>query len=217
MYIFLSFITENCNISPDKLLQKALSTASRVRRDCSKGCLQTFTDETIKVLRNKLWTLNFKGRFECALDKLAESKGDSKARMFFTDGGRAVCSNCFRKLYRLNKNFYYKACRQYKFGAVSVGFRSARRISQVTMDCIRWIKSYAYFHGDKMPDKKLILLPYKTRKTTLYLQYVSEQTEDMKVSASKANFFSLWKHKFRHLKIKKVSVLVENFVLLKKI
>lgn len=92
-----------------------------------------------------------------------------------------------------------------KAGKCASGYKKGRGTGRATDDAIVWLKDYAFYHADRMPDSKDMMLPYKTRKLDIYNKYLDEKTESMQCAVSKTTFFELWSKRFKNLKIKRVS------------
>lgn len=138
-------------------------------------------------------------------DKYIEAEIVKGKPYFIVRRGKMACSNCFRNLYFLNKNFYYKWISKFEKGAVSYGYRKGRSQSKAKDDAMLWLEDYGKYRGDLMPDKEITMLPYKTRKVDVHTRYTDEVIEMKKPSISKTGFYTLWRENFRYLKIKKVS------------
>ena len=172
---------------------------------CKHRCLNLFTNEDYINIRNTFWLKDYQRRFEYLIDKFGESTSVGSTTFFFVDKGRRVCGTCFRMATNMDKSFYYLVRKKFLSGACATAFENRRGESVASRDCVRWIQSYAFYHGDRMPDKRIILLPYKTRKTTLYELYVAEMYEKSRYSVAKSTFFTIWKTRFScTLKIKQV-------------
>lgn len=189
------------------LLERAMSTSIecfRQRNTCRRKCLSDISIDFIKESRYRVWTKNYQQRVEWFSDKFIDAEFDEEKPLFFISKGNTVCGQCFRSLYKLNKNFYYKWIVKFEEGAVSSGFQKGRPVSKAKEDVVLWLHDYAKYRGDLMPDKEIIMLPYKTRKIDVYNLYVNEMTDKLLVSVSPATFYQMWKREFKNLKIKKV-------------
>ena len=78
--------------------------------------------------------------------------------------------------------------------------KKERSQSEGTVEAITWLESYASLYGDRMPDRKEVLLPLKTQKRNVYQLYSKETRQPV----SSSTFDSVWSNHFSHLKIKKV-------------
>ena len=162
----------------------------------------------IRDARYRYWTKRFENRVECFFDKLSESKMQSGSRNCFVDGGREICGFCFRSYYKINKNFYYKYLKKCGQGARSNGLQNSRSFSKATENTISWLKNYAYYHADRMPDSEDLMLPYKTRKTEVYRSYCDDMIENLKPTVCRSTFFDTWTREFKRLKIKQVLLIL---------
>ncbi|XP_071152358.1 uncharacterized protein [Mytilus edulis] len=190
------------------LLEKALSTSIECLRNknmCRKRCLNGLSLEFIREARYRIWTKNYQQRVEWFSDKFIDADFDAEKPLFFVNKGKTVCGQCFRSLYKVNKNFYYKWIEKFCNGAISSGYIKGRPVSKAKEDTVLWLQDYAKYRGDFMPDRDITMLPYKTRKIDVYNLYVNEMTEKLTISVSKATFYHMWKNEFRILKIKKTN------------
>ena len=114
-----------------------------------------------------------------------------------------MCRNAFSKLLRINKNRLTALKKKAIYGAVTNAGCSQKTASVKLTEAISWLEQYATLYGDRMPDLKKVMLPYKTEKFAVFLKY----RQETKNSVSKSSFYSVWKDYFPHLKIKEVSFL----------
>ncbi|XP_053403787.1 uncharacterized protein LOC123534087 [Mercenaria mercenaria] len=158
-------------------------------------------------MRNKFWTKPFENRVEWFMDKVVESV-DSSGRVkwlsFVIEGGKKVCGTCFRKLYRIDKNFYYKYLKKAQQGKQSASVRYTRSYSESRNLADTWLDCYAFYHADRMPDTGVLMLPYRTRKIDIYNLYKNEMTDQFKYPVSKSLFYNIWNRK-KNLKIKQTN------------
>ena len=190
-----------------KLLAKALQSASKCENLgslCARKCLQYIVTPEVKNSRYKVWTKTFEDRVQWFYDKLSESKLSDGHLYFTVEGGNKACGKCFMKLHYLDKNFYYTYLRKFKEGSLASNIRKGRDRSVCYEDALQWLVDYSNCHADRMPDKKDVLLPYKTRKIRIYELYLEENTNEMKTSLSRSAFMEMWMDTLPHLKIKKV-------------
>ena len=189
------------------LLNKALSDIYQTKkkaRKCKKYCLEGITEGDIRNVRTKFWTKSYDNRAEWFMDKVNESVERNGKLTFLVEGGRSVCGNCFQNLLRMNKNFYYSHLKKAKQGYCSSGYRRGRGVGRATETAIAWLDDYGVYHADRMPVSGDLMLPYRTRKIDLYLQYFDEKAKNMKYSVSQSQFYKIWDTKFKKLKIKQV-------------
>ncbi|KAK3108210.1 hypothetical protein FSP39_003259 [Pinctada imbricata] len=191
-----------------KMLQKAIDTtddAMMLSRQCHMNCLEHLQESDIREARTKYWTKTYKNRLEWLYDKFDEARRKNDQLQFLIDGGNVACQRCFRALYMINKTGYYKVLTRYRRGSISIGNRRGRDESKITKEAYRWLKEYAYFHSDRMPDTGHQMLPNKTRKNSIYKLYVDEKTENMEYSVSEATFNKVWRTQIPNLKIKQTN------------
>ena len=212
-----SFETEFDDIKPNVskkptstslMLSKALKTTKdglKQARECSMYCLRHMAEEDLRCARNKYWTKTKKNRLEWFLDKVSESKRKNNQIYFLIEGGKKICSKCFQTLHMISRSSYFRMMQKFKSGATTAGVTKGRKESEITEEALRWLNDYAYFHSDRMPDTGYLMLPYRTRKNSIYKMYDDERTKRKKPSVSEATFYKIWKKHCPKLKIKKVT------------
>ena len=156
-------------------------------------------------MRDNFWAKSFENRAQWFIDKVRESTYDDKNSLkFIIEGGLQICSSCFRKIYSINKNFYYKYLTFARLGKSSPALKQRRKSSNATENAVLWLHQYAYYHADRMPDAPVLMLPYKSRKSDIYNTYLQDKNEHFEASVSRSQFFNIWKQQFKSLKIKQV-------------
>ena len=190
-----------------KLFQKYLTPASilsvlkRPLCSCGKKCLQSLTYKTLRFLRYKYWTRSRQMRSQWLIQTVKNSETGGKFSFLTTENGLKVCSIAFLKAYGINKNLLVK-CRGLAYkNRVATGVKKTRKLAVTSVECIGWLENYFSACGDRMPDKDLIYLPYKSTKLYVYSLY----KQDTLSPVSKATFGVIWKQHFPHVKFKKVS------------
>lgn len=189
------------------MLEKALSSISFCKikaTKCKHKCLKEVNEKAIYNARYRYWTKGYEERVTWFSDKYAEAIDRETKIKFMIDAGKVVCGVCFRNLYRMDKNFYARQLKKYEVGAVAAGYRTPRSNTDMSQVAVRWLKDYATFCGDRMPDRDIVLLPYRTRKIDIFQQYHDELTEAMQKTLCRSTFYAMWKQSFPHLKIKQV-------------
>ena len=205
-----TFFTHPGKTGNTKLLRKAITKgairrANELKHCCARKCFLKFKKIDIKKVRYQYWSKTSLRRKEWVFDKLQSSAKHKNKHYMTIDSGIRLCSKSFRELYKINKNTFYKMLNKFREGAVSGGLPRQRTCQDVTTKLIEWLESYFSSHGDRMPDTSTILLPYKTRKNTIYERYKEEMLETMERFASRSGFFDWWKKCYGHVKIKKVN------------
>jgi hypothetical protein len=174
-------------------------------KKCTKCCFAGITKEYIRSARSRFWTKSYNDRVEWFSDKFEESSfGQNNVRWFTAENGKKVCPKCFMNIYRINKNFYYQHIARFNHGAVSASIRKDKSTSEKIENAVEWLNDYAVFHGDRMPDKGIVLLPYRSRKIDIYRAYEEESVSRQQQPISRSAFYRIWKTKFPNLKIKQV-------------
>ena len=125
------------------------------------------------------------------------------------DTGKEVCQRAFCALLRLDKNTITNARKKSDRSAKASVIRSEKSFSKKTIQAMNWFEDFAKAYGDRMPNTKDILLPYKTRKVCVFEKYKTDVQSSDRVS--KTMFFSLWKERFPYLKIKEASFILHKF------
>lgn len=144
---------------------------------------------------------------EWLFDKFAESMCDDKIKQIAVDSGRTMCPNIFMRTLDLDHNAYYRALKKYRGGACAAGSSYLRKKGEMTatsVEAIDWMEEYFTSHGDRMPDRDEIHLPYKTRMIYVYRRYLEDTFSPEKEQISRAQFYRLWGHHFPNVKAKKV-------------
>lgn len=175
---------------------------------CKQKCLKKLSMEFIKSSRYRFWTKDYQQRVEWFCDKFIEADFIGEKIKYAIGIGNYACGFCFKNLYKIDKNFYYKwirHVRRFNHGSISSGFRKGRPVARETEDASLWLSEYSQYRGDHLPVKSIIELPYKTRKNDIYKCYLEEQTENMRVSVSRSSFYTIWKTRFTNLKIKQTN------------
>ena len=185
---------------------KSVDIAVLEGKRCKDRCLECFSKEDISRMREVLWTKTWtENRVEWFYDKLSEGRSKNKKTYFPTIGGNDVCSVCFRLLYYINKNFYFKHRKKFSEGCRSAGMKNLRKIGRGRDAAILWLNDYVCCHADQMPDSPIRLLPYKYRKAMVYDSSVEDMMDKEENVISFSSFRNLWNEEFPYLKIKQVS------------
>ena len=137
---------------------------------------------------------------DCCMNFLSDIQ---KKAVFIVEGGQRVCGTCFRRAYKLNKNFFYKYLKKARKGVQACGVLNGRLNSEKRQIADVWLDIYAFYHADRMPDNQNLMLPYRTRKIDIYNIYTKEMVDVLKSPVSKSLFYDIWNNK-KILKIKQV-------------
>ena len=168
---------------------------------CGKNCFKSLTYKSLKFLRYKYWTRSRQLRSQWLIQTVKNSESKGKFSYFTTENGHKLCSIAFLKAYGINKNLLVKCRSLAQRNRVATDVKKTRELSVSSVECIGWLENYFSACGDRMPDKDLIYLPYRTTKLYVYNIY----KQDTLSPVSKATFGVIWKQHFPHVKFKKVS------------
>ncbi len=194
--------------SSSKSIIKKVLTPSIIYKDktcaCKRKCLTKIGFEEMYNLRYRYWTKSKLERRVWLLDTLTDSV-TSKRSTLYTVSGFSLCHWCFLKAYHINKDVYYSTLRQAKTGMKAPGLCKKIQRSGEYLRAMNWFETYVEYHCDRMPHLADMYLPYKTRKTAVYEEYLQEmkRCEDDNISAT--TFLSMWRIYYPNIKIKKVS------------
>eukprot|EP00058_Branchiostoma_floridae_P005491 XP_002590979.1 hypothetical protein BRAFLDRAFT_69470 [Branchiostoma floridae] len=86
------------------------------------------------------------------------------------------------------------------------GLRRGRSLSSKCVSVSVWFGYYVASHGDKMPHKEEIWLPYNTRKVDIYNKYAEECEDRLEPYCCPQSFNNMWKTFYPHVAIKKCSL-----------
>lgn len=193
----------------NRMLKKATSLTSIIEcmkrsTRCKKKCLLDFNISYIQECRYSLWTKTYTQRVEWFSEQYRNAELVNGKPYFTIQREKSACGKCFISIFNLNKNFYYKWLAKCEEGAISSGYRKCRSQSKTMEEAMMWLEDYAKYRGDFMPDRQVIMLPYKTRKHDIYKYYVDEMNEKFLPSIAQATFYAMWSEHFKDVKIKKV-------------
>ena len=173
---------------------------------CPRKCFKLFDVPSVVSSRKFFWLRPFPERVEWFYDKAMDCQDVSSHPLWSSENGNRICSKAFRDIYGIQKNFFYKYLTKFKNGAVAAGKDRCQFPSSTYNRAMTWLQEFATDYGDRMPHTQDILLPYKTRKLSVWEKYSNETAEAMESQLGCSTFQTMWKKHFPHLKIKKVSV-----------
>ena len=168
--------------------------------------MDKFSIDTILKMRQSFWIKAYHERISWMSSKVGMSQKLGKFTYVFLDNGQGVCLKAVQNILHINKNTLTKARRNSR-NNVLASFPTMRGIQTQSIECISWLETYASMYGDRIPNSKDILLPFKTLKKHVYEAYKL----DMDSIVSEKTFFTIWKNHFPQLKIKKVQFLFISF------
>jgi hypothetical protein len=205
---FFKFISAEVSCG-QKMKSKALSllsvkSALRGSCRCGKQCFGKVDFKVTRTLRREFWVNSRTVRMQILKYYLSVSTKIGKFRFLTVGNGITLCSKAFLGIYGINKNTFSRAIEMNLKNVVSTKGKKPRDKSQNTLLLITWLEDFATYHGDRMPNSKDILLPYKTVKMGVYMKYKLETRAALQNPVSRSQFFKTWEEYFPHLKVKKV-------------
>ncbi|KAI8522104.1 hypothetical protein Bbelb_018580 [Branchiostoma belcheri] len=193
-----------------KLLSRAIhSSALRkvaaLEPCCKKKCSDGYSRSTIKDKRTDYFSAP--SRNEWIKQKLGSFQVGSDKRAFqFKVNGSEVCREAWCRIYGINKNTYYRELNNFRMGLEWAGLRQGRSLSSKCISISVWFGHYVAIHGDKMPHKEEIWLPYNTRKTDIFNKYAEDCEDRSEPYCCLQSFLNMWKTFYPHVAIKKCSL-----------
>ena len=109
-------------------------------------------------------------RHQWILDEFSEQGTFQHHMSFRTEEGISVCVSAFISVYGINKNVFYKMRKKFNSGATSTAKSNMRQTTTEYVCALNWLEDYASFYGDRMPDSRIVYLPYRTKIKTVYEQ-----------------------------------------------
>jgi hypothetical protein len=203
----LSFSAEvSCGKKMKSKATSLLSIKSALKNKCVCGenCLKQVSIKTVRELRSIFWNNAKTVRMQFLKYYISHSEKCGKFRFLKVDK-LTLCSKAFCVLYRIDKNTFSRGLAMERKNTATVVGKQPREISGQSLNLMNWLEDYGTYHGDRMPDTKDVLLPYKSVKTDLYWKYNIETQNCGNHPVSKSQFFKIWDTYFPHLKIKKVT------------
>ncbi|XP_019616724.1 PREDICTED: uncharacterized protein LOC109464227 [Branchiostoma belcheri] len=193
-----------------KLLSRAIhSSALRkvaaLEPCCKKKCSDGYSRSTIKDKRTDYFSAP--SRNEWIKQKLGSFQVGSDKRAFqFKVNGSEVCREAWCRIYGINKNTYYRELNNFRMGLEWAGLRQGRSLSSKCISISVWFGHYVAIHGDKMPHKEEIWLPYNTRKVDIFNKYAEDCEDRSEPYCCLQSFLNMWKTFYPHVAIKKCSL-----------
>ena len=193
------------------LLKKALDIKDIIKNKeekckCKQNCLGLFSVRDIYNIRERYWTHSRRSQSQILIHAVSQGYKDGRFTFLTLDNGKKVCQLAFLQILRVNKNALTGAKKLCKRGAKTTPGKTPKSPSEKSTKTMSWFEQYVELHGDKMPDARDVLLPYKTTKVGVYESYRVQVDEESRVSP--ALFYKIWKEHFPHIKIKDVSSLI---------
>eukprot|EP00058_Branchiostoma_floridae_P022242 XP_002607732.1 hypothetical protein BRAFLDRAFT_82821 [Branchiostoma floridae] len=196
--------------SRSKLLLRAihpttLRKVAALERCCKKNCASRFSRSTMKAKRTDYFCAESRKRW--IKEKLGSFQvGREKVYFEFKVDGIVLCREAWCRVYGINKNAYYRELKDFKLGLEWDGLRRGRSLSIQCVSASVWFGYYVASHGDKMPHKNEIWLPYNTRKVDIYNKYAEECEERSQKFCCEESFRNMWKYFYPHVSIKTCSL-----------
>ena len=189
-----------------KALNKRHILATKTSKcKCQQNCLGQFSARDIFNLRERYWSKSRQAQAQFLVHSASMKVRNGRFTYIRLDTGKEVCQRAFCSLLRVNKNALTSARKQSKRDAKAGTTKSEKTISKKVIQTMNWFEDFAKVYGDRMPNTKDILLPYKTRKVCVFEKYKSDILVSDQIS--KTMFFTMWKERFPYLKIKEVSII----------
>ena len=179
-----------------------------MERCCEKECHKKLSVDMIKRSRTRFWYQNSDQRTQWLFDHISEASVKGTRLYMQCESGIELCSKSFRLMYKIDENKFYKTLKKYRSGSIAPGVKKSRDRSEGYFRSMDWLEDYAYYHADRMPHNEEMMLPYKTRKLSVFQKYRTETLDNHKRAISKTSFFNMWAGNFPHLKIKKVGYIL---------
>ncbi|XP_053381348.1 uncharacterized protein LOC128549110 [Mercenaria mercenaria] len=173
---------------------------------CGKQCIKKVTFKSVRELRQSFWTNSRTVRMQLLKYYISHSTTSGKFKYIPISSNLQVCSKAFLIIYRVNKNTFSRAIDMDRRDVASLPGKKPRDSSEKTLILINWLEDYGTYHGDRMPDSGDVLLPYRTKKTSLFEKYKLESAQWSYQAVSRTQFYKTWDTYFPHMKIKKVKM-----------
>lgn len=135
---------------------------------------------------------------------------DLKYEMYFQV--LKVCPKAWMLCYGVPVKAYYRCRAMFMSGAMSTHSDRNQDSSKKVYRAIQWFRKWATFHGDRMPHKKEVWLPYRTRTCEIFAEYEKEMEKNATVPISRSSFYKILKTKFSDVKVKKVKFSCDSFL-----
>ncbi|XP_035680730.1 uncharacterized protein LOC118418795 [Branchiostoma floridae] len=200
------WIVEEATIS--QFLHKCLKSPTPCCRD---RCVTKFTPEKIKACRHDLWDRrDFEQRGQFILDSLksADRRGDGQATISHLNcQGHRVCQKAWYLLYGVSHGSFYNYVGKLKKGQTTAHHNSTgtlRRTPQYFL-AHAWLRHFADFFGDKMPDNIAIHLPASMTRDAVYERYMEKMAETHQKTVGKSTFMTMWREDLSGVKIPKTN------------
>ena len=181
---------------------------------CGRHCAKQFSIESLKYIRYKLWSKTRQMRAQWILQTLRNGKKTGRFLHLTMENGMHVCRRSFLKLCNLDKNMLVRCRKLIAKDTASFCAKKSKSNSPPVVKSISWLEEFASCAGDRMPDSKLILLPHKTTKSSVYETYKEDIQRENGVPVSISTFRNIWMWHFPDLRMKKVwhSILIISII-----
>lgn len=175
---------------------------------CLKHCLRDIKLDGIKKAREVFWVKSALERKDWILHNMQsffnpENKRNVHYVYQFNNKCFNLCQKAWRLLYGIPTNTYYQ-CKRLHFDTdlSTISFSRDQDISMAKYNAVEWFRNWATYHGDRMPNKKEIWLPYRTKQMEIYKDYLLDAKAP---HIGKSGFYQMMKDMFPHVKVKKVN------------
>lgn len=171
-----------------------------------KKCIEHFTITELKDLRMSYWSKDVYQRSIWLTETIGNARKLKRTDVYQIKGYQ-ICYKCLMTVYHISKNKYFKQLHHVRRGSVAPGLEGEvkrRSHSDGFVEAMTWFELYITCHGDRMPHTNDIFLPYKTKKSKVWLQYVGESAEPR---IAKTTFIQMWRQNYPHVKVKVVGII----------
>ena len=176
------------------------------KRCCERRCFRGISQQEIEEIRDEFFRVGSEtDQNQRVLDYFRQhSRCDNT--ILYTVCGREVCQACWRLTYGFRSNKFTVLLKKFQAGVLVAqhGQSGQSQISDATLRCTSWLRSFVNKIGDHMPMSKDVHLPSCLTKTDVYDIACDDLTEDEMQCCSKSSFYRVWCTEFPHVKIPKV-------------
>ena len=174
---------------------------------CQKKCLEHLSKGEVKNARLSYWSKKPDQRKEWLYEKFLQATCSSKKHMLLGDKGNAICYKAFSLTYGICRSTLFMVKKKFQSGCFMSSPKKKKSVlTESGVQALLWLEKYASSHGDRMPDKEEVRLPYGSTKKNIYSEYLDNQTrsERLEPSLGPSRFYEIWRDHMPFLKIKKV-------------
>ncbi|XP_052275699.1 uncharacterized protein LOC127875011 [Dreissena polymorpha] len=158
----------------------------------------------VRDIREKFWHNPKLTRITLLKASYEKSEKVGKYRYFSVQSKKQevqLCTKAFLAALRVNKNTLTTVADMCMNNKEAPTGKSPRNWDKSTLLLIAWLEDYFRFHGERMPHRNEIVMPYGTVKSYIYEQYKM----DVENPVSKSQFYKKWIDSFQFVKTKKTN------------